>query len=48
MYGGSGFGLMAAYNFSKRTAAYVGYAEFEGDVAAGNRTVQTIGLYHAF
>jgi predicted porin len=47
-YGGSGFGLMAAYNLSKRTAAYVGYAEFSADVVTGDRVVQTIGLHHAF
>jgi predicted porin len=47
-YGGSGYGLMVAYNLSKRTAAYVGYAEFSADVVAGDRVVQTIGLHHAF
>ena len=48
IYGGSGFGLMAVYNLSKRTAAYVGYAEFTGDTSTGDRTTQTIGLHHAF
>jgi predicted porin len=47
-YGGDGFGVMAVYNLSKRTAAYVGYADFSADVAAGDRTVSTIGLHHAF
>ncbi len=47
-YGGDGFGVMAVYNLSKRTAAYVGYADFSADTAAGDRTVTTIGLHHAF
>ncbi len=47
-YGGDGFGVMGVYNLSKRTAAYVGYADFSADTAAGDRTVTTIGLHHAF
>jgi predicted porin len=47
-YGGDGFGVMAVYNLSKRTAAYVGYADFSGDSSTGDRTTSTIGLHHAF
>jgi predicted porin len=47
-YGGDGFGVMGVYNLSKRTAAYVGYADFSADTVAGDRTVTTVGLHHAF
>jgi predicted porin len=49
---GNGYGLMAVYNLSKRTAAYVGYADFSADVAAravdANIQVTTVGLVHKF
>jgi predicted porin len=47
---GDGYGLMAVYNLSKRTAAYVGYADYDKDAAAnaGDQKVTTIGLLHKF
>jgi predicted porin len=48
-YDGKGYGLMAVYNFSKRTAAYAGYADFDASVGTTNdQTVTTIGLLHKF
>jgi predicted porin len=47
-YGGDGYGVMGVYNLSKRTAAYIGYADFSADTAAGDRKVSTVGLHHAF
>jgi general bacterial porin, GBP family len=49
--GGDGYGLMAVYNLSKRTAAYVGYADFSKDANATNAAdskVTTLGLFHSF
>jgi predicted porin len=46
---GKGYGLMGVYNLSKRTAAYVGYADFDQtDVATYDQKVTTIGLLHKF
>jgi predicted porin len=46
---GKGYGLMAAYNLSKRTAAYVGYADFnQTDATTYDQKVTTIGLLHKF
>jgi general bacterial porin, GBP family len=46
---GKGYGLMAAYNLSKRTAAYVGYADFDHTNATTyDQKVTTIGLLHKF
>jgi predicted porin len=49
---GDGFGLMGVYNLSKRTAAYVGYADFTADVAANkakaDTQVTTVGILHKF
>jgi predicted porin len=53
-YKGDGYGLMAVYNLSKRTAAYVGYASFDADDVAGqaanknDQKVTTLGLVHKF
>ncbi|MEY4482266.1 MAG: hypothetical protein RIQ84_1428 [Pseudomonadota bacterium] len=49
---GDGYGVMGVYNLSKRTAAYVGYADFSADVASNAATsdikVTTVGLVHKF
>jgi predicted porin len=46
---GKGYGLMAVYNLSKRTAAYAGYADFDQtDVTTYDQKVTTIGLFHKF
>ena len=46
---GDGYGLMAVYNLSKRTAAYVGYADYDKDGGnPGDQKVTTIGLFHKF
>jgi predicted porin len=46
---GDGYGLMAVYNVSKRTAAYVGYADFDADGGSTNdQKVTTLGLVHKF
>jgi len=46
---GDGYGLMAVYNLSKRTAAYVGYADYDKDGGnTGDQKVTTIGLFHKF
>ena len=48
-YDGKGYGFMGVYNFSKRTAAYAGYADFDATVGANNdQKVTTIGLFHRF
>jgi predicted porin len=48
-YKGDGYGLMAVYNVSKRTAAYVGYADFDADGGNTNdQKVTTLGLVHKF
>jgi general bacterial porin, GBP family len=46
--GGNGYGLMAVYNLSKRTAAYVGYADFSADTATYDSKVTTLGVFHSF
>jgi len=45
---GKGYGLMAAYNLSKRTAAYVGYADFNATTNTLDTKVTTVGLFHKF
>jgi predicted porin len=46
---GDGYGLMAVYNLSKRTAAYVGYADYDKDGGnSGDQKVTTVGLFHKF
>jgi predicted porin len=48
-YKGDGYGLMAVYNLSKRTAAYAGYASYDADGGnTGDEKVTTIGLFHRF
>jgi len=48
-YKGDGYGLMAVYNLSKRTAAYAGYASYDADGGNTNdEKVTTIGLFHRF
>jgi predicted porin len=46
--GGNGYGLMAVYNFSKRTAVYAAVADFSADTAAYDSKVTTIGVHHSF
>jgi len=46
--GGDGYGVMAAYNFSKRTAVYAGYSDFSADTAAKDQKVTTVGIFHKF
>jgi predicted porin len=46
--GGNGYGLMAVYNLSKRTAAYAAIADFSADDATKDSKVTTIGVHHAF
>jgi predicted porin len=46
---GDGYGLMAVYNLSKRTAAYVGYADYDKDGGnSGDQKVTTVGVFHRF
>ena len=46
---GDGYGLMAVYNLSKRTAAYAGYASYDKDGGnTGDQKVTTVGLFHKF
>ncbi len=45
---GNGYGAMAVYNFSKRTAAYVGYSDFSATAAANEVKVTTVGIFHKF
>jgi predicted porin len=45
---GSGYGAMAVYNFSKRTAAYLGYSDFDATAAASKTKVTTAGFVHRF
>lgn len=46
---GNGYGLMGVYNLSKRTAAYVGYADYDKDGGnSGDQKVTTVGLFHKF
>jgi predicted porin len=46
---GDGYGLMAVYNLSKRTAAYVGYADYDKDGGnSGDQKVTTVGVFHKF
>jgi general bacterial porin, GBP family len=45
---GKGYGLMAAYNLSKRTAAYAGYADFNATTDSYSTKVTTVGLIHKF
>jgi GBP family porin len=48
-YKGDGYGLMAVYNVSKRTSAYVGYASYDADGGNTNdQKVTTVGLVHNF
>jgi predicted porin len=46
---GKGYGLMAVYNLSKRTAAYAGYADYDKDGGnSGDQQVTTVGIFHKF
>jgi predicted porin len=49
---GDGYGLMGVYNLSKRTAAYVGYADFSADnstyAAKADIKTTTVGILHKF
>ncbi|MEO0048500.1 MAG: hypothetical protein RLZZ410_1459 [Pseudomonadota bacterium] len=45
---GNGYGVMGVYNFSKRTAVYAGYADFNGTAATNDVKVTTVGLVHKF
>jgi hypothetical protein len=46
---GKGFGVMAVYNLSKRTAAFAGYADFnQTNLATQDQKVKTVGLFHKF
>jgi predicted porin len=46
---GTGYGLMGVYNLSKRTAAFVGYADFnQTDLATQDQKVTTVGVLHKF
>ena len=45
---GKGYGVMGVYNFSKRTAVYAGYADFNGTDNANDVKVTTVGLVHKF
>jgi predicted porin len=50
---GDGYGLMGVYNLSKRTAAYVAYADFTADdsathAAKADTQVTTVGILHKF
>jgi GBP family porin len=48
-YKGDGYGLMGVYNVSKRTSAYVGYADYDADGGnTGDQKVTTLGLVHKF
>ncbi len=47
-FDGDGYGAMAVYNLSKRTAAYVGYSDFSASAVANEVKVTTIGLFHKF
>jgi len=47
-YDGNGYGAMAVYNFSKRTAAYVGYSDFNATDKAQEVKVTTVGIFHKF
>jgi len=51
-FDGDGYGLMAVYNLSKRTAVYAGYADFSAnnatDAATADVKVTTVGLVHKF
>jgi predicted porin len=47
-YDGNGYGVMGVYNFSKRTAAYVGYADFSATDSTKDQKVTTVGLFHKF
>jgi predicted porin len=46
---GRGYGLMAVYNLSKRTAGFVGYADFnQTNLTTQDQKVKTVGLLHKF
>jgi general bacterial porin, GBP family len=45
---GNGYGAMAVYNFSPRTAVYAGYSDFDATSAASKSKVTTAGLVHKF
>jgi predicted porin len=51
-FDGDGYGLMAVYNLSKRTAVYAGYADFSAnnatDAATADVKITTLGLVHKF
>jgi predicted porin len=48
-YDGKGYGVMAAYNLSKRTSAYAAYADFDATVGSTyDQKVTTFGLLHKF
>jgi predicted porin len=45
---GDGYGLMAFYNLSKRTTAYVGYADFDVTTSSLSSKTTIVGLFHKF
>jgi predicted porin len=46
---GKGYGVMGVYNLSKRTAAYIGYADYDKDGGdSGDQKVTTVGIFHKF
>ncbi|MEY4482272.1 MAG: hypothetical protein RIQ84_1434 [Pseudomonadota bacterium] len=47
-FDGNGYGLMGVYNFSKRTAVYAGYSDFNATAIANESKVTTVGLVHKF
>jgi predicted porin len=47
-FDGDGYGAMAVYNFSKRTAVYAGYSDFSATATANDAKVTTVGLFHKF
>jgi predicted porin len=47
-FDGDGYGAMAVYNFSKRTAVYAGYSDFSATLKANEVKVTTVGLFHKF
>jgi hypothetical protein len=50
VWDGKGYGAMLVKNFSKRTSAYVGYADWDASKADGTKDVKvtTAGLLHRF
>lgn len=45
---GHTYGVMGVYNFSKRTAAYVGYMNANTTAAASDLKLTTVGMVHKF